>query len=126
MPEDHEQPPAGGSVGAFGATQAALASRHEAAAEADRAVAAALARAHATTVESVERLDAIAADIDAAVANQVAFALETAVGAREFRKFLLAKQQEITEVVSRARDVGVEVEAALDDARAHYTQPVQN
>jgi hypothetical protein len=116
---------AGGSIDAIGDRQAALAARQAASAEADRALAQALADAHAATVESIQRLDAIAAEIDSAVTNQAALALDTAMGAREFQKFLLAKQQEISAVVSRARDLGSARAAALDKLHEHYTDPAQ-
>jgi hypothetical protein len=120
-----EQEMAGGSIDAIGDRQAALAARHAASAEADRALAQALADAHAATVESLRRLDAIAADIDGAVTNQAALALDTAMGAREFHKFLLAKQQEISAVLSQARDLGSASKAALDKLHEHYTDPAQ-
>jgi len=53
---------AGLSIGAIGEKQAALSKQHVAAAEADRALAEALASAHAATLEGVRRLDAIAAE----------------------------------------------------------------
>ena len=91
---------AGQSIDAIGEGQAALARQHAAAVDADRALAEALASAHAATVEGVRRLDAIAAEIDHAVANQTAIGLDTAMGAREFQKFLIGKQREILAVVS--------------------------
>jgi hypothetical protein len=114
---------AGGSVEAIGVRQAALSARHAASAEADRALAEALAGAHAATVEGIRRLDAIAAEIDGAVTNQAALALDTAMGAREFQKFLIAKQQEISAVVSQARGLDGAARAALDKLREHYTAP---
>jgi hypothetical protein len=114
---------AGGSVEAIGVRQAALSARHAASAEADRALAEALAGAHAATVEGVQRLDAIAAEIDGAVTNQAALALDTAMGAREFQKFLIAKQQEISAVVARARGLDSATRAALDKLSEHYTAP---
>jgi len=126
MPGDHEQGTptrAGSPIDAIGQRQAALSARHAVAVEADRALAVALAGAHLVTVESIRRLDAVAAEIDGAIANQGALALDTAMGARAFQKFLIAKQQEISAVVSRARDVDVQTRAALDALRAHYTSP---
>ena len=73
------------------------------------------------TVESIRRLDAIAAEIDGAVKNQAALALDTAIGAREFQKFLIAKQQEISAVVSQARDIDGATRARLDTLRENYT-----
>ncbi len=114
---------AGGAIDAIGQRQAALSARYTVSADADHALAEALAKAHATTVESIRRLDAIAAEIDAAVSNQASLALDTAIGAREFQKFLIAKQQEISAVVSRARDVDGATRAALDELRENYTPP---
>ena len=104
-----------------GKRQAALARQHAAAADADRALAEALASAHAATVEGVRRLDAIAAEIDHAVANQTAIGLDTAMGAREFQKFLIAKQREILAVVSDAHELDVAKKAVLEKLTAHYT-----
>jgi hypothetical protein len=114
---------AGSAVEALGARQAALSARHAASAEADRALVEALASAHAATVEGIRRLDAIEAEINGAVTNQAALALDTAMGAREFQKFLIAKQQEISAVVSQARGVDGATRAALDKLREHYTAP---
>lgn len=114
---------AGGAMDAIGSQQAALSVWHAASADADRALAEMLATAHAATVESIRRLDAVAAEIDAAVRNQAALALDTAMGAREFQRFLIAKQQEISAVVSHARDVGSEARVALDNLRERYASP---
>ena len=111
----------GGAVEAIGARQTALESRHTAAADADRILRDAIAKAHANTVEATRRLDAIAADIDAAVINQESLALDTAIGAREFQKFLLAKQQEISAVVDEARELDNASRAALDTLRERYS-----
>ncbi|WIM86629.1 DUF4226 domain-containing protein [Candidatus Mycobacterium wuenschmannii] len=117
---------AGGSIEASEAGQAALSARHAASSDADRALTEALAAAHAATVEATQRLDAIAADIDGAVANQAALALDTAMGAREFQKFLLTKQHEIGAVVAHARDLAGAAAAKLDGLREHYTAPAQD
>lgn len=112
---------AGKSIDAIAEMQAALSRQHAAAAEADRALAEALASAHAATVEGVRRLDAIAAEIDRAVANQDAIGLDTSLGAREFQRFLIAKQREILAVVSDARELDVAKRAVLEKLTAHYT-----
>lgn len=112
---------AGRSIEAIGEGQAALARQHAAAAEADRALADALASAHAATVEGLRRLDAIAAEIDHAVANQTAMGLDTAMGAREFQKFLVGKQREILAVVSDAHELDVAKKAVLEKLTTHYT-----
>ncbi len=112
---------AGLSIGAMGEKQAALSRQHAAAAEADRALAEALASAHAATLEGVRRLDAIAAEIDSAVKNQAAFGLDTAMGAREFQKFLITKQREILAVVSDAHELDAAKKALLEKLTAHYS-----
>jgi Domain of unknown function (DUF4226) len=112
---------AGRSIGAIAESQAALSRRHGAAADADRALAEVLASAHAATVEGVRRLDAIAAEIDRAVANQTAIGLDTAIAAHEFQRFLIAKQREILAVVSGAHELDVAKKAALQKLAAHYT-----
>ncbi|HEY1841044.1 MAG TPA: DUF4226 domain-containing protein [Mycobacterium sp.] len=111
---------AGRSIEAIGERQAALSTRHAAAADADRALVEALAEAHAAVVEGVRRLDAIAAEIDSAVANQAALGLDTALGAREFQKYLIAKQREISAVVSDARELDGAKKAILKTLHEHY------
>jgi Domain of unknown function (DUF4226) len=111
----------GQSIGAIGERQAALARQHAAAADADRALAEALASAHAATVEGVRRLDAIGAEIDRAVANQTAIGLDTSMGAREFQRFLIAKQREILAVVAEAHELDAAKKALLEKLTAHYT-----
>jgi Domain of unknown function (DUF4226) len=108
------------SIAAIEDQQTALSAQHAAAAEADRVLTGALASAHAATVEGVRRLDAIAAEIDSAVTNQAAFGIDTAVGAREFQRFLVAKQREILAVVSGAQEIDSSQKAALDRLGEHY------
>jgi len=112
---------AGQSIDAIGDAQAALSRQHAAAAEADLALTEALASAHAATVDGIRRLDAIAADIDLAVANQAAIGLDTAMGAREFQKFLITKQREILAVVSDAHELDAAKKALLEKLTAHYS-----
>lgn len=112
---------AGRSIDAIGEGQAALSKQHGAAADADRALGEALAGAHAATVEGARRLDAIAAEIERAVANQAAIGLDTAIGAREFQRFLVAKQREILAVVAGARELAAAKKAVLEKLAAHYT-----
>jgi hypothetical protein len=118
MPEQ-----AGRAIEAIAEQQAALSTRHAAIADADRALADALAEAHAATRDAVHRLDGIAAEIDHAVAHQAALGLDTAIGAREFQKFLLAKQQEIAAVVTTARELADAKKAVLETLHEHYSGP---
>jgi hypothetical protein len=112
---------AGSSVTAMQARQAALAQRYSEVSEADRVLVDALVSAHAATVDGLARLDEIAAEIDHAVQNQAALALDTPLGAREFHKFLLAKQREIRAVVAHAHELDAAKKADLDALPAHYT-----
>lgn len=114
---------AGRSIAAIGEQQAAASTRHLAAADADRALVQALTEAQAATVEAVGRLDEIEAEIDSAVANQGALGLDTALGAREFQKFLIAKQREIATVVSNVRELDSAKKAVLEALGEHYTGP---
>ncbi|BBX98955.1 DUF4226 domain-containing protein [Mycobacterium lacus] len=113
----------GTSVAAIRARQAALATQHSAVADADRALAEALASAHAVVHESVRRLDAIAAEIDHAVPNQTDLAVDTPMGGREFQRFLVAKQREIADVVTNAHELDRAKSAVLESLRAHYAGP---
>lgn len=111
----------GHSVAAVQARQAALVKQYSTASDVDAALTEALARAHAATVEGVTRLDTIAGEIDRAVQNQRALAVDTPLGSREFQKFLVAKQREIVAVVAYARDLGSTKKAVLESFRAQYT-----
>jgi Domain of unknown function (DUF4226) len=118
MPEQ-----AGPSLGAIQARQSTLASQHSTVAEADRVLAEVLAGAHAATRESIRRLDAIAGEIDRAATERADLAVDTPVGAREFQRFLVAKQREIATVVADARELERAKRAVLDGLRAQYAVP---
>ncbi len=108
------------SIGAMQARQSALASQHGTAADADRVLAEVLASAHAAIRESIRRLDAIAEEIDRAAQHQAGLAVDTPMGAREFQKFLLAKQREIAAIVVDARELDHAKKAVLQNLRAQY------
>jgi hypothetical protein len=110
----------GHSVAALQARQAAVGSRHTTVAAADRVLAAELTGAHAATVQAVSRIDAIAAEIESAVQNQAALALDTPLGAHEFHKLLNAKQREIIAIVCDACQLGSTKIAALQTLRTQY------
>ena len=113
-----EQP--GPSMAALRGRQSQLAAQHGAASDADRILTEVLAAAHAAMRESVRRLDAIAEEIDRAVVHQEQLAVDTPLGAREFQRFLAAKQHEIAAVVADARELGRAKKAALDGLREQY------
>lgn len=110
---------AGASVAAIQQRQAALARKHGAIADADRVLAEALAGAHQVMRDSVRRLDAISAEIERAVPGQAG--LDTPMGAREFERFLVAKQREIAKVVAEAREVSRSKSAVLQGLRDSYS-----
>jgi hypothetical protein len=115
----------GRALAAIQARQAALASRHSAVADADRVLAEALESAHAAMNESVRRLDAIAAEIDAATHGPAENAVDTPMGLRELQRFLVAKQREIASVVAHAHDLDHAKAAVLEGLRQQYTVPAE-
>lgn len=114
---------AGPSLGAIRTQQSVLASQHSTAAEADRVLAEALTSAHAATREGIRRLDAIAEEIDRAATDRADLAMDTPIGVREFQRFLVDKQREITSVVADARELDRAKRAVLDRLRAQYAAP---
>jgi hypothetical protein len=115
--------PAAPSLAAIQARQSALANQHGSVADADRVLADVIASAHAAIRESVRRLDAIADEIDRAVPNRAGLAVDTPMGAREFQKFLVAKQREIAGVVADAHELDRAKAAVLEGLRAQYAAP---
>jgi hypothetical protein len=107
------------SVAAIAARRDALAARHRSATEADRVLTEALAGAHEALRESVRRLDAIATDIERAGR----LVIDAPLGARELQRFLLAKQREITAVLTDAREVSRAKAAVLQGLQQQYGQP---
>jgi Domain of unknown function (DUF4226) len=102
----------GSSAGAVEAQSAALARRRDAVADADRVLTEVLASAHAEMRDSVSRLDAIEAEIERAMSN--GSAVDTPLGAREFQRFLVAKQREIAGVVAHAHGLAHAKSAVLE------------
>lgn len=111
--------PADSSIAAIVARQAALAVRHHRATDADRVLTETLAGAHEALRESVRRLDAMADEIERARRLVV----DAPLGAREFQRFLLAKQREITAVLTDARATSRAKGAVLQRLREQYSQP---
>lgn len=92
MPEDMRKPLASARA-TLGASGARLA-------EADRLLVDAVLGAHRVAAESSQRLAAIGAEIDAAVARHSS---ATPAAGRDFGRFLLAKNREISAIVAEAR-----------------------
>lgn len=111
---------AGSSASAVALTQSMLSARRGAAEQADRTLAATLTDAHHVAVEALQRLDAIEAEIESAVAQQGQLALDTPAGAREFHRFLLAKQCDIADVLSGAQAQAASKVIALQGLVSHY------
>ncbi|CDO86095.1 Biofilm regulator BssS [Mycobacterium triplex] len=97
-----------------------MATKHDSVADADRALMDVLASAHAAMRESIRRLDTIADEIERAVPRQRGRAVDTPMGAREFQRFLVAKQREIAAVVADARELDRAKTAVLEGLRAEY------
>lgn len=114
--------PSGPSVAAIQARQAALADQHGTVAEADRVLTEVLASAHAAIRESLRRLDAIADEIERAAPDQDHLAVDTPMGAREFQRFLVAKQREIVAIVADAHELDRAKTAVLEGLRAQYAR----
>jgi hypothetical protein len=114
---------AGPSLGAIQARQSAMATQHGSVADADRVLMDVLASAHAAMRESVRRLDAIADEIDRAVPRQASLGVDTPMGAREFQRFLVAKQHEIAAVVADAHELDRAKTAVLERLRGEYGTP---
>jgi hypothetical protein len=110
----------GSALAAIRERQAVLANHHSTVAEADRMLAEVIADAHAATRESLSRLDSIAAEIDHAATDQADPAVGTPMGAREFQRFLVAKQREIAAVVAHVVELDQAKSAVLKSLRAHY------
>ncbi|AKK25415.1 DUF4226 domain-containing protein [Mycobacterium sp. EPa45] len=90
----------GASADALASARSLLAARDRELAEADAELAEAVSSAHAAATEAIRKLDAIHAEIEAAVARQ---AVSAPVEGREFARFLLAKQREISSILTAAR-----------------------
>ena len=84
-------------------------------------LAATLTDAHQVSVEALRQLDTIEAEIEAAVAQQNLLALDTPQGARQFQRFLLAKQRDIIDIVSSARGAAAAKVIDLQGLREQYS-----
>lgn len=91
---------AGGPPRAWVEAGRALADRDTDLADADRALARAVAGAHRLAVESIGRIGAISSAIDAAAAGEAG---DSPAGAREVGRQLVAKSREIADAVRAAQ-----------------------
>ncbi len=115
---------AGRTIDAVTARLDAVTRQGVALSEADRRLADAVAGAHAVVVSALERLNHIQTEIDTVAtslgADPSAFATDTAAGALEFQRFLLAKQREIVAVVERASADAAAKAEVLERLRDSY------
>lgn len=100
-PPDRRQPQQGAAVRAMQRAEAALAQQLSASATFDMQVVEALLQAHKTTADGRRGLDDLEVEIQTAAQ---AWDLNTAAGAREFQRFLLAKLGRIVSLVEDAND----------------------
>lgn len=91
---------AGESGDALEAARRLLAARDADLADADRVLAETVSGAHRIAMESIGRIESIASDIEAATGQP----RDSAASAREVGRHLVAKNREIAEVVSDAKD----------------------
>ena len=110
---------AGDSGDALEAARRLLAARDADLAEADRALSAAVADAHAIAADAIGRIEVIGSEIEAAVTDQPK---DTAAAARDLARNLVAKNREIADVVSQARDAVHAKTIALKELTGRYTQ----
>jgi hypothetical protein len=107
----------GQSAAALEAARRALAASDADLADADRALAATVADVHAIAVESIGRIDAIKAEVDAAVSDQPK---GSAADAHEFGRQLVAKNRDIAAVVTEAVEVAQAKTLALKELQDRY------
>ncbi|PND54831.1 hypothetical protein CRM90_25985 [Mycobacterium sp. ENV421] len=107
----------GASAEALESARSLLAARDRDLAGADAELAEVVSAAHAAATEAIRKLDAINAEIEAAVAANTVTA---PVEGREFARFLLAKQREISDVLIAARAEAAAKTAALQRLLDRY------
>ncbi len=110
----------GASGAALESARAVLAARDGDLARADAELASVLSGAHAAATDAIHRLDAVSAEIEAAVAQRAT--MEPHEG-REFARFLIQKHRETLDILTAARaDADAKV-VVLRQLLAHYRQP---
>jgi hypothetical protein len=90
----------GASADALASARSLLAARDRELAQADAELVEAVSSAHAAATEAIRKLDSIHAEIEAAVARQ---AVTAPIEGRDFARFLLTKQREISDILTAAR-----------------------
>ncbi|OBI90015.1 DUF4226 domain-containing protein [Mycobacterium asiaticum] len=108
----------GSPMAAFRERQNVLAGKYSASAETDRTLLEVLTSAHRAMLDSIQRLDAIAAEIERT--QQAELAADTPLGSREYQRFLVDKQREIAAIVTNAREVSHAKSLVLQDLQDRY------
>ena len=107
----------GDSGDALESARQVLAARDADLADADRALADAVAAAHALAVEALSRIDAISDDVEAAATDQPK---NGPAGARDVSRHLVAKNREVAEVITEA-EIAVQAKTvALRELTGRY------
>ncbi|MEO8815556.1 MAG: DUF4226 domain-containing protein [Mycobacterium sp.] len=101
--------------------EALLVQRLATATRVDEAFVATLRDAHRMNMLGRQRLDAIRAEIEQAVANQESSALDTPAGARQFQRFLVDKTRDIHQVVADAAADSAKKAQLVQSLGGHYT-----
>jgi hypothetical protein len=111
---------AGASGQALESARSVLAARDRDLADADAELAAIVSNAHAAATEAIRRLDAVSVEIEAAVAQRT---LAAPTEGREFGRFLIAKQREISDILITARADANAKAVALQQLIDRYRVP---
>lgn len=110
----------GASGEALDTARSALADRDRELVDADIQLQEVVAGAHAAAVEAVRKLDAVSAEIEAAVAHRTVTAPAEGL---EFARFLLDKQHEISDILTAARAAADAKTLVLQQLLDHYRVP---
>jgi Domain of unknown function (DUF4226) len=111
---------AGEATSAVDARQATMSGRIRSLTAADEALAGVVHAAHSTTVAALRRFAEIEAEIAALIQGQDELALDTAAGARELQRVLIAMQREIVGIVSDAAADGEAKKVVLEELLGQY------
>lgn len=110
----------GQSGEALESARSVLAARDRDLADADAELAAVVSSAYATATDAIRRLEAIGAEVEAAVANHTAAA---PVEGREFARFLIDRQREVIDILTAARADADANAIALQELLHRYQVP---
>lgn len=104
---------------AIEARQATLSARSDDIAAVDRQVVEALRQAHFGSTTARARLDAIAAELDTCAPES--WPTDTALGAREFQRFLVGKHREVIAIITAAQHDAAEKQTLIESLRLQYS-----